>query len=73
MDIGSWKKVKTHVFEIDGDIVAFDIYRSHPYLVEPVDKAVLRLRSPIDEQSTIQQLGRKYSVETLQEVKVTIY
>jgi len=60
-----WEKVKTHVFEFDGDIIAFDIHRSRPYLIDSVDKAMLRLRPPIDESHTIQQLDAHFSVEAI--------
>jgi uncharacterized protein len=61
----TWYKVKFHLFEFEGDKVVFDIYRGRPYLIEPPDKAVLRMRVPIDEARTIRQLGVQFSEEII--------
>ena len=53
-----FKKVKVHTFEFDGEIVAHDIHRTRPYLIEPVDRALLRLPSPISEAGAIRALSR---------------
>jgi uncharacterized protein len=53
-----FKKVKLHIFEFDGDIIAHDIHRTRPYLIEPVDRALLRLPAPIDEASAVRALSQ---------------
>jgi uncharacterized protein len=60
MNTATWNKVKMHIFEFEDDIVVFDIYRSRPHLIEEVDRAVLRLRAPIDEERAILQLEAQY-------------
>lgn len=60
-----WNKVKIHLFELDGDSIVLDIFRARPYLIEPVDMAVLRMRAPIEEVRAIRQLGMRFSTEAV--------
>lgn len=60
-----WEKVKVHIFNFDGDIIALNIHQSRPYLIDLVDKAILQIRPPIDEIHVIQQLGERFSVEAI--------
>jgi uncharacterized protein len=57
MEPQAWNKVKLHLFEFDGDLVAIDVNRGRPHLIQPVEYALLRMRSPIDEERAIHQLG----------------
>jgi len=61
----AWNKVKLHLFEFEGDMIVFDIYRGRPYLIEPADKAVLQMRVPIGEARAIRQLGVQFSEEAV--------
>jgi uncharacterized protein len=65
MSISCWEKVQVYIFEINNDTVVLDINRGRPYLVEQVDKAVLRLRGPIEETVAIQQLDAKFSTGSI--------
>ena len=62
-----WNKVKFHLFEFAGDLVAFDIQRGRPHLIDPVDRAVLRMRSPIDQARALRQLGAQFSSDSIRD------
>lgn len=61
-----WNKVKTHIFKFDGDLVALDIYRGRPFLIEPLDRAILRIRAPFDEKRALDQLGKRFSARDIE-------
>jgi uncharacterized protein len=71
MDTRSWNKVKLHVFDVAGDNIAFDVFRSKPYLITELDYALLRLRAPIDEERAFKQLGLQYGYIE-EEIRISI-
>jgi uncharacterized protein len=66
-----WRKVKMHIFEIEGDIIAFDVFRSRPHLIDELDRAVLRLRSPIEEERAYIQICHQHDY-SLHQVRASI-
>jgi uncharacterized protein len=65
MSVSGWNKVQAHIFKFNDDLVVLDIFHGRPYLIKPVDKAVLHLRAPIQETAAIQQLDRKFSADSI--------
>lgn len=57
------EKTRLHIFSFDNDLVVLDINESRPYLIEPVDRAVLRLQSPIEKTIAIQKLDGQYPAQ----------
>jgi len=60
-----WKKVKMHIFGFDSDLIVLDINRVRPHLIDSTDKAVLRMRAPIEETNAILELNEQYSAEAI--------
>ena len=60
-----WNKVQMHIFKFDGDLIVLDVNRGRPYLIESTDKAMLRMRAPIEETNAIFQLSEQFSPEAI--------
>jgi uncharacterized protein len=67
MNDRGYVKMQYHIFEFDDDLIVFDVYRCRPFLIDEIDKAVLRVRAPIDQARVIHQLGNGHPPEAIRE------
>jgi uncharacterized protein len=62
-----FEKTPYHIFEVEDDCIVFDIHRCRPFLINEIDKSVLRVRAPVDERRAIHQLSKRHPPEAVRQ------